>query len=145
MSSILSGGALARAGSQEQKEAWLPRIVTGEAILTPAWLEPENGFGPKGVQVRAVPDGDGFLLSGTKRHVAFARAATALVVLARTGDAPEAVDLFVVDAGAPGLTLTQQMSISSDTQYRVDFDSGPGDRGRSGSVRRAAAGPPGTR
>jgi alkylation response protein AidB-like acyl-CoA dehydrogenase len=123
VSSILSGGALARAGSQQQKEAWLPRIVTGEAVLTPAWLEPENGFGPKGVQVRAVADGDGFLLSGTKRHVAFAQGAAALVVLARTGDAPTDVDLFVVDPGAPGVTLTQQMSISSDTQYRVDLDS----------------------
>ena len=122
VSSILSGGALAQSGSQEQKEAWLPRIVTGEAILTPAWLEPENGFGPKGVQVRAVADGDGFVLSGTKRHVAFAKAATALVVLARTGDAAEAVDLFLVDPAAPGVTLTQQLSISSDTQYRVDLD-----------------------
>jgi alkylation response protein AidB-like acyl-CoA dehydrogenase len=122
VSSILSGGALARAGSQHQKEEWLPRIVTGEAILTPAWLEPENGFGPKGIQVRAVAHGDGFVLSGTKRHVAFAKAATALVVLARTGDAVDAVDLFVVDPAAPGVTLTQQMSISSDTQYRVDLD-----------------------
>ena len=122
VSSILSGGAMARAGSQAQKEAWLPRIVTGEAILTPAWLEPENGFKAQGVEVRAVADGDGFVLSGTKRHVAFARAATALVVLARTGDAPEAVDLFLVETTAPGVTLTQQLSISSDTQYRVDFD-----------------------
>ncbi len=122
VTSILSGGALARSGSQEQKEAWLPRIVTGEAILTPAWLEPENGFGPKGIQVRAEADGDGFVLSGTKRHVAFAKAATALVVLARTGDAAEAVDLFLVDPAAPGVTLTQQLSISSDTQYRVDLD-----------------------
>jgi alkylation response protein AidB-like acyl-CoA dehydrogenase len=122
VSAILSGGALARSGSDDLKAAWLPRIVTGEAILTPAWLEPENGFGPKGVQVRAVADGDGFLLSGVKRHVAFARAATALVVLARTGDDPEAVDLFVVETGAPGVTLTQQMSIASDAQYRVDLD-----------------------
>jgi alkylation response protein AidB-like acyl-CoA dehydrogenase len=122
VSAILSGGALARSGSDDLKATWLPRIVTGEAILTPAWLEPENGFGPKGVQVRAVADGDGFLLSGVKRHVAFAKAATALVVLARTGDEPEAVDLFVVETGAPGVTLTQQMSIASDAQYRVDLD-----------------------
>ncbi len=122
VSSILSGGALALGGDDDQKQAWLPRLVTGEAILTPAWLEPENGFGPKGVQVRAVPDGDGFTITGTKRHVAFARAATALVVLARSGDAPGEVDLFVVDTGADGVTLTQQMSIASDTQYRVDLD-----------------------
>jgi alkylation response protein AidB-like acyl-CoA dehydrogenase len=122
VSSILSGGALARAGSEEQKQEWLPRVVSGEAVLTPAWLEPENGFGPQGVQVRAVPDGDGFLLSGAKRHVAFAQAATALVVLARTGDGPADVDLFLVDPTASGVTLTQQMSIASDTQYRVDLE-----------------------
>jgi alkylation response protein AidB-like acyl-CoA dehydrogenase len=122
VSSILSGGVLALAGSDAQKQEWLPRIVTGEAVLTPAWLEPENGFGPKGVQVRAVPDGDGFRITGVKRHVAFASSADRLVVLARTGDAPEAVDLFLVDPAADGVTLTQQMTIASDTQYRVDLD-----------------------
>ena len=122
VSSILSGGVLARAGSPQQKQEWLPGIVTGEAILTPAWLEPENGFGPRGVQVRAVPDGDGFTITGVKRHVAFARAANRLVVLARTGDAEGDVDLFLVDPAAAGVTLTQQMSISSDTQYRVDLE-----------------------
>ncbi len=91
-------------------------------ILTPAWLEPENGFGPKGVQVRATADRDGFVISGTKRHVAFASAATRLVVLARTGDGTGDVDLFLVDPSDPGVSLTQQLSISSDTQYRVDFD-----------------------
>ena len=122
VSSILCGGALARSGSEAQKQQWLPRIVTGDAILTPAWLEPENGFGPKGVQVRAVPDGDGFVLSGSKRHVAFARAAVCLVALARTGDDPTDVDLFLVDPSAEGVTLTQQLTVASDTQYRVDFD-----------------------
>jgi len=122
VSSILSGGALASAGSESLKQEWLPRIVSGEAIFTPAWLEPENGFGPKGVQVRAVPDGGGFSISGTKRHVGFAKAATRLVVLARTGDAPGDIDLFVVDPSSEGLTLTQQMTIASDTQYRVDLD-----------------------
>jgi alkylation response protein AidB-like acyl-CoA dehydrogenase len=74
------------------------------------------------VQVRAVPQGDGFVLTGTKRHVAFARAATALVVLARSGDATDDVDLFLVDPSADGVTLTQQMTLASDTQYRVDLD-----------------------
>jgi len=122
VSSVLCGGALARSGSEGQKQRWLPRIVTGEAILTPAWLEPESGFGPTGVQIRAVPDGDGFVLSGTKRHVAFARSAVCLVVLARTGEAPTDVDLFLVDPSAEGVTLTQHLTIASDTQYRVDFD-----------------------
>ncbi len=122
VSSILSGGALVQAGSDEQKQEWLPGLVTGEAVLTPAWLEPENGFGPKGVQVRAVPDGDGFVITGTKRHVAFARAAAGLIVLARTGDGAADVDLFLVEPSADGVTLTQQMSIASDAQYRIDLD-----------------------
>ena len=122
VSSVLSGGALARAGSADQKQAWLPGIVTGEAILTPAWLEPENSSGPKGVQLRAEPDGDGWTLTGAKRHVAFASSASRLVVLARTGDADTDVDLFLVDPADPGVTLTQQMTIASDAQYRVDLD-----------------------
>ncbi|MGH9096684.1 MAG: acyl-CoA dehydrogenase family protein, partial [Acidimicrobiales bacterium] len=122
VSSVLSGGAIARSGSQAMKSEWLPRLVSGEAVLTPAWLEPENGFGPKGIQLRAEPDGDGFRLSGVKRHVAFARAATRLVVLARTGDGREDIDLFLVDPNAEGVTLTQHLTIGSDAQYRVDFD-----------------------
>jgi alkylation response protein AidB-like acyl-CoA dehydrogenase len=122
VSSILCGGVLARAGSDEQKQEWLPRLVTGEAILTPAWLEPDNGFGPHGVQVRAVPDGDGYTITGTKRHVAFARAASRLVVVARTGDGSGDVDLFLVDPTAAGVTLAQQMTIAADCQYRVDLD-----------------------
>ena len=121
VSSILSGGALARSGSEEQKQAWLPGIVSGEAVFTPAWLEPENSSRATGVQVRAVPDGDGWTITGIKRHVAFASAATRLVVLARTGDAPEDVGLFIVDPGSAGVTLTQQMTIASDAQYQVEL------------------------
>ncbi len=47
-------------------------------------------------------DGDGFVLDGVKWHVPFATAATALVVLARTGDADSDVDLFLVDTGGAG-------------------------------------------
>ncbi|HWD52965.1 MAG TPA: acyl-CoA dehydrogenase family protein [Acidimicrobiales bacterium] len=122
VSSVLSGGALARSGREAMKAEWLPKVVAGDAILTPAWLEPENGFGPRGIQLRAEPDGDGFLLSGVKRHVSFARAATRLVVLARTGDGRDDVDLFLVDPNAEGVTLTQQLTIASDAQYRVDLD-----------------------
>lgn len=122
VSCVASAGALLAGGSDDQIAEWVPKIAAGEAILTPAWLEPDNGFGPKGVQVRAVADGDGFTISGTKFHVYFASSAARLVVLARTGDEAEAVDLFLVDPSADGVTLTQKMSISSDTQYRVDLD-----------------------
>ncbi len=66
-----------------------------------------------------VPEGDGFVLDGVKWHVPFASSAERLVVLARTGDTDDAVDLFLVDASADGVTLEQQKTIASDTQYAV--------------------------
>jgi len=74
------------------------------------------------VQARATAEGSGYRLDGVKRHVPFASSAERLVVLARTGDEPDAVDLFLVDPGAPGTTLRQQFSIASDTQYEVSFE-----------------------
>jgi alkylation response protein AidB-like acyl-CoA dehydrogenase len=122
VSAVLSGGALSRAGGDAQQRAWLPRIATGDAIFTPAWLEPKGGYGPRGVQLRAVPDGGGFRLTGTKRHVHFARAATRLLVLARTGDGERDIDLLLVDPKAPGVTLAQQQSLAADAQYKVTFN-----------------------
>lgn len=131
VSAVLCGGVLAAAGSGAQAAAWLPGIATGERILTPAWLEPEGGYSPAGVQARAEAVGDGFVLAGTKRHVGFAAAADRLLVLARTGDGPADVDLFLVDPAAPGVRMAQRFSIASDTQYDVVLDGvtvGPDDR-----------------
>jgi alkylation response protein AidB-like acyl-CoA dehydrogenase len=125
VSCVASGTALATSGSETQQAEWLPRIASGEAILTPAWVEPDGGFGPRGVQhTRATTSDDGatLTLTGTKRHVAFAAAASRLVVLARTGDGDADIDLFLVDPNAAGVTLTQQFTVASDTQYRVDLD-----------------------
>jgi alkylation response protein AidB-like acyl-CoA dehydrogenase len=119
VSAVMSGGVLAAAGSAEQKDRWLRAVAAGDAVLTPAWLEPENGFSARGVEVRATASGDGFSLSGVKRHVAFASSADRLVVLARTGDGDEDVDLFLVDPAAAGVTLRQQFSLACDTQYEV--------------------------
>ena len=122
VSAVLCGGAIAAAGSEEQAAAWLPQITSGEQILTPAWLEPEGGFTPLGVQTRAAASGESFTINGTKRHVGFAAAAGRLLVLARTGDEPTDIDLFLVDPGAPGVRLVQRFSIASDTQYDVVLD-----------------------
>lgn len=121
VSAVVSARAILTGGSAEQIAEWVPKLASGEAIFTPAWTEPDNGFGPKGVQVDAVADGDGFTITGTKQHVYFGSSAQRLIVLARTGAEPAAIDLFLVDPAADGVTLTQKMSISSDTQYRVDF------------------------
>ncbi len=121
VSSVLGGGVLALAGSEKQKESWLPKIASGETILTPAWLEPKHGYGPTGVQMRAVADGDHYRLTGTKLYVSYASSATRLLVLARTGDGPREIELLLVDPSSAGIELTQQFSLASDTQYQLDF------------------------
>ncbi|UGQ15506.1 acyl-CoA dehydrogenase [Yinghuangia sp. ASG 101] len=70
----------------------------------------------------ARPDGDAWLLTGTKRHVPYANSAERVLVLARTGPAPTDITLFLVDPASPGVTLSPQRTIASDTQHRVDFD-----------------------
>jgi len=125
VSAVMSAGVLLRAGSDEQKQSLLPRIATGEIVMTTAWIEPHHGFGPDGVSVTAKADGDGFILDGTKWHVPFAQAADGFVVLART-DA--GVGLFTVDAKADGITTTQQMTIASDAQFEVVFSGTPAHR-----------------
>lgn len=122
VSSVLCGGAISKAGSEAQRSQWLARIASGEAIFTPAWFEPENSCRAQGVRVRAESRGGSYVLDGSKRHVGFASSAQRLLVLARIGEAPQDVDLFLVDPASKGVTLTQQYSIASDTQYRLDFD-----------------------
>jgi alkylation response protein AidB-like acyl-CoA dehydrogenase len=120
-SSVMSANAIRKAGSAAQQSGLLPAMASGELIIVPAWLEPDNGFGPAGVQLRATQGADGYRLNGVKRHVFYAAAAKKLLVLARTGDAAEAIDLLLVDVNAPGVKLEQQKSMASDTQYRVTF------------------------
>ena len=125
VSAVLAAGALLRAGAEEQRAAWLPRIASGESIVSVAWNEPGNGFGPAGVQLTARADGDDVVLDGVKWHVPFASAADALLVVARTapddGDG-SGIDLFLVERDAAGLALEQQFTIASDTQYAATFD-----------------------
>ncbi|HEX5068471.1 MAG TPA: acyl-CoA dehydrogenase family protein [Myxococcota bacterium] len=121
-SAVICASVLLAAGSEAQQRAWLPRIASGEAIVTPAWLEPDGSFRARGVQLRATPSGDGFELSGRKRHVAFARAAAQLLVLARTGPGDADIDLFLIDPGAKGISQEQQLSLASDAQYELAFE-----------------------
>ncbi|NIR35547.1 MAG: acyl-CoA/acyl-ACP dehydrogenase, partial [Actinobacteria bacterium] len=100
VSCVLSAGAVLAAGSDEQKATLLPALASGETIITPAWLEPGNGFSPRGVQLTAREDGGDLVLDGSKMHVHFASAADQLLVLARTGPDDTDIDLVLVPTDA---------------------------------------------
>jgi alkylation response protein AidB-like acyl-CoA dehydrogenase len=122
VSSVLCASVLSAAGDEAQRRAWLPRIASGDSVITPAWLEPQRGFGANGVQLRARREGASWVLDGEKRGVAFAAIAARLLVLARTGDAPSELTLFLVEPGGSGVTAKQVRSLASDTQYELAFD-----------------------
>ena len=119
VSCVMSAGVLLEAGSEEQKQTWLPKIADGSAILTTAWYEPSRGQGEAGIALEAKADGDDFVLTGVKRSVPYAGVADQLVVLARS-DA--GVDLSLVDPGGEGLELTFHRSQGREPHFRLDFE-----------------------
>jgi alkylation response protein AidB-like acyl-CoA dehydrogenase len=109
-SAVLLGGlAIREAGTEAQKKAWLPRISSGEARATLAWMEPSAELGASGITLEATARGAGFTLNGTKLFVHDAHTADVIVVAARTasGKSPEeGVSLLLVPKGTPGLSVT---------------------------------------
>ncbi|MFC1924646.1 acyl-CoA dehydrogenase family protein [Chloroflexota bacterium] len=110
-------------GSEEQKREFLPRIANGELILAFALTEPSASILPSGVTLKAVAQGDEYVLSGTKLFVTYAHIADYLLCAARTidGNDEDGITLFLVDCKSKGLSYTLLKTIGSDKQCEVDF------------------------
>ncbi|MCZ4500489.1 MAG: acyl-CoA dehydrogenase [Marmoricola sp.] len=103
--------AIWKHGSEEQKQEWLPRMATGEAIGCFGLTEPDFGSDPGGMRTRAHRDGDDWVLNGTKMWITNGSIADVAVVWAR---AEEGVRGFLVPAGTPGFTapeITKKLSL----------------------------------
>lgn len=124
VSSVLSAKVIELAGTQAQQNNWLPKMASGEAIITPAWIEPGNGFESEGVQLLAKKLSDGYVLNGSKLMVPFAKSATRLLVLARVASSRNADDVIglLVDPKAKGIKLTYEKNHASENLYQVDFN-----------------------
>jgi (2S)-methylsuccinyl-CoA dehydrogenase len=72
------------AGTDAQKAKYLPRIASGEIIPTAVFTEPNTGSDLAALQTRAVPDGDGYRLTGAKTWITHAARADLMTVLCRT-------------------------------------------------------------
>lgn len=122
---VLCGLAILEAGTEEQKQQFLPQIAKGEMILALAWTEQSAGYDAASIQVGATPSQDGYLISGVKLFVQDAHIADYLLVAARTsqGSGPEeGITLFLVDAKSPGISCTPLNTIGWDRQNEVVFD-----------------------
>ena len=113
-------------GTKEQRETYLPRIAAGELIMTLALTEPSATFEPWGVNVRAVSDGEDYVINGVKLFVPDAHVADLMICVARTQedsqDEKEGITLFLVSGKAKGISYTPLKTIASDRQYEVVFE-----------------------
>lgn len=103
------------AGSDEQKQRYLSKVASGEAIAAFAITEPEAGSDAAALSTTAVLTGEQYALNGTKRFISNAGIADFYVVFASTAPEKKAkgISAFIVDAAAPGLLLKEKTAILS--------------------------------
>jgi len=100
--------AVTVAGTDAQRAAWLPRVASAEVLPGLALTEPEAGSDLKAIRTTLEPDGEGFVLRGTKSFISNAGSAAFYSVLAReqTGGDKDCFSMVLVPAATPGLSVT---------------------------------------
>ncbi|WP_326955043.1 acyl-CoA dehydrogenase family protein [Amycolatopsis sp. NBC_01286] len=96
--------AIHKWGSEEQRQEWLPRMATGDALGCFGLTEPDAGSDPGSMRARAVRDGSDWVLSGTKMWITNGTVADVAVVWAQTDDG---IRGFVVPTSTPGFTANE--------------------------------------
>ena len=103
--SLCTGHILAF-GNEEQKHRWLPKLATCEWLG--AWGLTESGTGSDamGMNTTAVPDGDHFIINGSKNFITHGKSGSVAVVMVRTGEKnnSKGISTFVIEKGTPGFT-----------------------------------------
>ncbi len=152
---VLAGMLLAEVGDDAQRDAWLPRLASGEAVIALAYAERGARFDAAHVTTEAKHEGASYVLRGEKVFVLAGAGADAFVVSARTSGGAADLDglsLFLVPKGAPGMTVTpititdgQRAAIVRFEGVRVERSARLGDDGHAypalvRALDRAAAG-----
>lgn len=105
ISTVLAAKAIEVLGSEEQQARWLPSLADGSKVGTFALLEESDSLEPEGIALVGKSDGDDTVLSGAKWIVPDAGQADLFVVAFRTGAAPEALSLAVVEKDTAGVSV----------------------------------------
>ena len=123
----LNGAILMRHAQPEVVNAWVPRMIRGEAIIAICLTEPRGGSDAGNLQLRARREGDSYVLNGEKTSITFADCADAFLVFARTGlpaDGAKGVSAFFIPGDIPGISRTRFDDVGSAVTGRgsVFFD-----------------------
>lgn len=117
----LAMSAIAKHGSEEQKNEWLPKMAAGSAIGCFGLTEPSGGSDPGSMLTFARRDGDDWILNGSKRWIGLASVAQVAIIWAMTDDG---VRGFVVPTDTPGFKATpivQKLSMRASIQCDVEL------------------------
>ena len=109
--------AILMAGTEEQKQHFIPGLITGEIIFAQGYTEPQGGADLAGLQCRAVRDGDEFVINGQKMYTSSAHYATHVYLMCRTDpDAPrhKGISILLVPMDTPGITVRALWTIQND-------------------------------
>jgi acyl-CoA dehydrogenase len=123
----LGSHVVSRAGTDVQKNRWLPAIAAGDLLAAFAVTEPEAGSDLAGVRTRATADGAVWRLRGVKTFISNAGIAGMYTVLARTGEGAEhrGLSMFLVDAEAPGIAVKPLEPMAPHPLGEVRFEGTP--------------------
>jgi len=122
---VLGGLPVLEWGTEEQKQNILPRICKGEAILTLAQTESSARYNAVSIQTSATPEGNDYLISGTKLFVPDAHIADWIICVTRTAQTAnpeEGITLFLVDAKSPGISTVVLGTIAGDKQCELTLE-----------------------
>jgi glutaryl-CoA dehydrogenase len=111
-----------RYGSEEQKQEWLPRMAAGDAIGCFGLTEPDQGSDPGSMKTKAIPNGSGWTLSGTKMWITNGSVADIAVVWAAT---KQGIRGFLVPRWARGFTASnihKKLSLRASVTSELHFD-----------------------
>jgi alkylation response protein AidB-like acyl-CoA dehydrogenase len=107
----LFSGAVVIAGTEKQKQTWLPQVAQGKVNAAFALTEPGVGSDPASMETVAVRDGDDYVITGKKRYVSFAAISSHVVVFAKTDPKAGAkgVSAFVVETDRKGFEIVEKI------------------------------------
>jgi glutaryl-CoA dehydrogenase len=117
----LAMSAIAKFGSEEQKNEFLPPMARGEKTGCFGLTEPHGGSDPGDMRTMAVKDGDSWVLNGAKRWIGLANIADVAIIWAMTDDG---VRGFIVPTDTPGFTATpiaNKLSMRASIQCDIDM------------------------
>jgi acyl-CoA dehydrogenase len=120
------GPLLIEMGTEEQKEQYLPAILSGDDLWCQGFSEPGAGSDLAAIQAKATSDSDEFILNGAKVWTTGAHLANRMFCLVRTEkmDKPQrGISFLMVDMDSPGLTVDPILMINGDHEFnQVHFD-----------------------